>query len=459
MTAPRTSVRAHLLTIGDELLSGDVIDRNKAWLGRRCRALGVEVVRASTVRDREGEIVAAMRAAGEAAELCLISGGLGPTTDDLTAASAAVAAGVGLVRHPELAARLEAFFASRGRELIETNLKQADLPAGAIVLDNPIGTAAGFGLELGGCWLFSMPGVPREMHQMMREQVEPRIRERFSAGGAQAGRFTLVAVPRRVYRSIGSGESSVQQNVKAALAQARERSPGLANLFVHYRARYPEVQLILEATPGLASGVAAPGASPAELESLDEVLRAAIGPALYSISVGEDEEGEEDSLAKLLVAQLSERGLTLATAESCTGGGLGAALTAIAGSSACFLGGVVAYADAVKVAQLGVPAELLATQGAVSEPVARAMAEGARTRLGADIGVSTTGIAGPSGGSSDKPVGTVDIAVATASGTTHKRLRLFGKRDTVRYATTLWALKLVLDTLSSSDKVGPQASG
>jgi nicotinamide-nucleotide amidase len=429
--------------IGDELLSGDVVDENKAWLGRRCRALGVEVIQASTVRDRELEIVAAMREAAKGVDLCLVSGGLGPTTDDLTAACAALAAGVELVRRPELAERLEAFFAARGRALVEANLKQADLPAGAVVLDNPIGTAAGFGLELGRCWLFSMPGVPRELRKMMREQVEPRVRERFS----------LAQIPRRIYRAIGSGESSVQHNVQGVLAQARERSPGLANMFVHYRARYPEVQLILEATPG--SEPDQPGASVQELASLDEPLRAAIGPALYTISDGDD---EDESLAKLLVTRLIERGLTLVSAESCTGGGIGEAMTSVAGSSACFLGGVIAYSNEVKMAQLGVSPEDLRDHGAVSEPVARAMAEGARTRLNAAIGVSTTGIAGPGGGSETKPVGTVDVAVATAIGTTYKRLRLLGTRGMIRHAATLWALKLVLDqldTLSSSDNVAP----
>ncbi|WP_181234180.1 CinA family nicotinamide mononucleotide deamidase-related protein [Enhygromyxa salina] len=432
-------MRAHLLTIGDELLSGDVVDRNKAWLGRRCRALGVEVVRATTVRDRQAEIVAALHsAAADGSQICLISGGLGPTTDDLTAASVAAAAGVGLARNRELADRLEAFFAARGRALVEANLKQADLPEGATVLDNPIGTAAGFAVELAyppggprGCWLFSMPGVPRELHQMMREQVEPRLRERFE----------LQPIPRRVYRALGSGESSVQENVRAVLAAARERSPGLANMFVHYRAHYPEVQLILEATPG-DDGSAA---TEAELEQLDGPLREAIGPALYSC-------GSETELAELVVQRLIERGLTIATAESCTGGGVGQAITAIPGSSATFVGGVISYSNAVKIAQLGVPADILELHGAVSEPVARAMAEGARARLGSDIGVSTTGVAGPGGGSPDKPVGTVDVAVATAIGTTYKRLRLFGKRDTIREATTQWALKLVFDQFAAHDE-------
>jgi nicotinamide-nucleotide amidase len=439
-----TRVRAQILTIGDELLAGDVVDKNKAFLGQRCRALGIEVVRAASIRDRESEIVAALRestALGSRdagiSQICLVSGGLGPTTDDLTAAAVARAAGVELVRHAELAARLEAFFASRGRALIETNLKQADLPAGAIVLDNPIGTAAGFALELQAsdattsCWVFSMPGVPREMHKMMREQVEPRLRERFE----------LVAIPRRVFRSLGTGESQLQQQVTPVLEAARARSPGLANMFVHYRARYPEVQLILEATPGETDGIAA---TAEELAALDEPLREVIGRSFVTVGDGEG----PPELVEQLVAELIARGLKIATAESCTGGGIGQAITSVSGSSACFVGGVIAYANEVKIGALGVPVEHLQAHGAVSEPVARAMAEGARTRLGADIGVSTTGIAGPGGGTPDKPVGTVDVAVATAAGTSYKRLRLFGERDTIRQAAVVWALKLVWDELN-----------
>lgn len=416
--------------IGDELLAGDVVDRNKAFLGQRCRALGIEVVRASTIRDREDEIVAAMREAASVSEVCLVSGGLGPTTDDLTAASAAIAAGVELVRHAELAARIEAFFAARGRAMVEANLKQADLPASATVLDNPIGTAAGFAVELGSCWLFSMPGVPRELHMMMREQVEPRVRERFE----------LQPIPRRVYRSLGRGESAVQHAITEILVAARTSSPGLANMYVHYRARYPHVQVILEATPG-PDGV---GATQTELAQLDAPMREALAPALYAI--GPDDGPAE--LPELLVNMLIERGLTVSTAESCTGGGVGEALTEVAGSSACFVGGVIAYSNRVKIDALGVSPEVLETNGAVSEPVARAMAEGIRARFGTDIGISTTGIAGPGGGTPDKPVGTVDVAVATANGTFYQRLSLFGPRDVVREATVAWALKLVWDQLT-----------
>lgn len=433
--------RAHLLTIGDELLSGDVIDSNKAWLGQRCRLLGVEVVRASTVRDREDEIVAAIHGAAEHADLCLVSGGLGPTTDDLTAMSAGKAAGVVLERNPDLAARLTAFFtmragsnlsesALRDRDaLIELNLRQADLPAGAVVLDNPIGTAAGFGVRVGDCWLYSMPGVPRELRKMMREQVEPRL----------SAAWQVTPVARRIYRAVGRGESSLQQGVSPALAEARTRSAGLANLFVHYRARYPEVTLMLEATPG-PDGIAA---TPDELASLDDLLREGIGPALYAI--GPDNGPPE--LATVLVGALIERGLTLTSAESCTGGGIGEAITSVPGSSACFLGGVIAYTNTIKRDQLGVSQADLDAHGAVSEPVARAMAEGARTRLGSDLAIAVSGIAGPGGGTPDKPVGTVDVALAHAEGTDYKRLKLFGNRAAIRRATVLWALKMIWDRL------------
>lgn len=437
-------LRAHLLTIGDELLSGDVVDGNKAWLAQRCRLLGVEVVRATTVRDREDEIVAAIHVAAEHADLCLVSGGLGPTTDDLTAASAAKAAGVGLERNADLEARLIAFFSSRmpavtalspqssarDREaLIELNLKQADLPAGAVVLANPIGTAAGFGLRVGACWLYSMPGVPRELRKMMREQVEPRL----------IAAADLTPVARRIYRAIGRGESSLQQGVSPALAEARTRSAGLANMYVHYRARYPEVTLILEATPGPDGATA----SADELASLDDVLREGIGAALYAVGPGNG----PPELATVLVGALIERGLTLATAESCTGGGIGEAITSVPGSSRCFVGGVIAYTNVIKRDQLGVGQADLDAHGAVSEPVVRAMAEGARTRLGSDLAIAVSGVAGPGGGTPGKPVGTVDVALAYAEGTDYKRLNLFGNRAAVRRATVLWALKLIWDRL------------
>lgn len=415
---------AQILTIGDELLSGDTVNSNLAFLGERCRRLGIEVVRALSVRDRIDEIVGAL---GEAqVDLCLVSGGLGPTSDDLTAEAVARAAGVALVRDAAAEAAIVAMFASRGRPMPEINRKQADLPAGAEVLENPVGTAPGFALALpGGCWVACMPGVPREMKKMMLEQIEPRVRARWG----------LPEIPRRVYRAIGRGESAAATEIEPLVAAARARSPGLAAVYVHYRAATPQLLVILEGLAG-AGGVRA---SEEELRSLDAPMAEALAPALYGI-------GEVD-LEERVLAACRRAGLWLATAESCTGGQVAARLTAIAGASTAFRGGVVAYDNAVKTGVLGVPAELLAAHGAVSEPVARAMAEGARRLLQADLAVAITGIAGPAGGSPEKPVGTVDVAVADADGCVYKRLQLWGDRALIQHTSAVWALKLVWDRL------------
>lgn len=425
-TAPPTAPpRVDILTIGDELLAGDVIDRNSAFMGARCRALGLCVVQIVSVRDREAEIVEALHQAAARSAVCLVSGGLGPTTDDLTAASVAAAAGVELVRHPELVARLEEFFARRGRAVVEANRKQADLPAGCDVLDNPVGTAPGFALEVRGCLVACMPGVPHEMQRMMTEQVEPRL----------GARFDLSPTVRRIYRAIGSGESSVQERIREVVMQARLGSPGLANVLLHYRAHMPEVLLNFEALAG-DDGVRA---TPEELCTLDAPLTRALEGALYGIGGA--------GVERRVVDVLRRHGLTLATAESCTGGLVGKLMTDGAGASAVYLGGVVAYANQIKHGLLGVPRAMLEEHGAVSEPVARAMAEAARARLGSDLSVAVTGIAGPGGGTDEKPVGTVHLAVSDATGTIHKRVRLYGNRGTVRRASAVWALKLVWDRL------------
>jgi len=424
--------QAQILTIGDELLSGDTVNSNLAFLGERCRRLGVTVVRAVTVRDRVEEIVAALADAARWADICLVSGGLGPTSDDRTAEAVAVACGVGLVRNAEAEAAIAAMFARFRREMPEINRKQADLPAGADMLVNPIGTAPGFAVTLPdsaergrGCWVACMPGVPREMKRMMAEQVEPRL----------VRDFELPRVERRIYRAIGRGESAVAVDLEPIVAAARGRSPGLANLYLHYRAAMPQVLIIAEG----AGGPDGARATAAELESLDEAVTAALRPALYGLG--------EAELPVRVVGALCRNARTVVTAESCTGGRVGALLTGVAGASGCFLGGVIAYDNRVKVEGLGVAPADLAAHGAVSEAVARAMAEGARRRLGSDFAVATTGIAGPDGGTPDKPVGTVDIAVADAEGCSYKRLSLHGERGLIQQVAALWALKLLWDRL------------
>jgi nicotinamide-nucleotide amidase len=422
-----------LLTVGDELLAGDIVDGNKARLAQSARALGLEVRRAVSVRDRIDEIVAALREAAAHAHVCLVSGGLGPTTDDLTTAAVAEAAGRPLRRDPDAVLRLEEKFRRYGVAVMPpANLKQADFPEGAEILPNPIGSAEGLRCEVPGgdgsgrsCQVFVMPGVPHELERMLAEQVVPRVRERFS----------LRPVPRRVYRMIGLGESAIAARVEPLVDRARERSPGLAAVYVHYRAHMPQVSVALEATP-------APDGTQAtmeELASLDAEMIEALGPAVYGI-------GEADLPARIVTA-LTAAGLRFATAESCTGGGLGALLTAVSGSSACFRGGIISYDNDVKERLLGVPADMLAAHGAVSEPVARAMALGARQRLQSDLAAGITGIAGPGGGTPDKPVGTVHIAVADGEETFHKALSLRGTRGIVQGASALWALKLLWDRL------------
>lgn len=423
---------AQILTVGDELLSGDTVNSNLAYLGERCRRLGVAAIRAVSVRDRVGEIVAALRDAAGWADLCLVSGGLGPTSDDLTAEAVAEACGVQLVRDEAAVAVMLEMFARFGRPMPENNKKQADLPAGAEVLANPIGTAPGFAAWLpdpagGGrrCLVACMPGVPREMKRMMVEQVEPRV----------TAAFALPPTHRRVYRAIGKGESAVAVEVEPIVAAARRRSPGLAALYLHYRAAAPQVLVIAEGTPGPDGA----RATAEELAGLDGEIVTALGSAVYGI-------GEAD-LAERVVAALAGAGKTIATAESCTGGQVGALITGVAGASAVYLGGVIAYHNDVKVKQLGVGEADLLAHGAVSEPVVRAMAGGVRRAIGADFAVATTGIAGPSGGSEQKPVGTVDIAVADADGCSYKRLKLFGERALIQHVSAVWALKLVWDRL------------
>lgn len=425
-------VSAQILTVGDELLSGDTVNSNLAYLGERCRRAGISVLRAVSVRDRVGEIVAALRDAAGWADLCLVSGGLGPTSDDLTAEAVAVACGVDLVRNEEAVAVMTEMFARFGRPMPDINRKQADLPAGADMLANPIGTAPGFAAWLpdpaeGGrrCLVACMPGVPREMQRMMAEQVEPRVQRAFA----------LPTVVRRVYRAIGRGESAIAVDIEPIIAAARTRSPGLAAVYLHYRAAAPQVLVIVEGTPG-PNGERA---TAEELAALDREIAPALQPAVYGI-------GEAD-LAERLIAALGRNGQTLGTAESCTGGRVGALCTGVPGSSAVYLGGVIAYHNYIKVRLLGVDQALIDANGAVSEPVARAMADGARRALGTDFAVAVTGIAGPGGGTEEKPVGTVDVAVSDAGGTTYKRLKLFGERALIQHVSAMWALKLVWDRM------------
>jgi nicotinamide-nucleotide amidase len=417
-------VIAEILTIGDELLRGEIIDSNKSFLSDRLLGLDVQTHWHASVCDDPPQMIDAFQRSAERADVVLVSGGLGPTRDDLTSAVLAESFGRKLVRDEAALDTIRAFFSAISREMTENNATQADFPEGAEVLSNPIGTAPGFMLDVGSAVFFCMPGVPREMMKMMDEQVMPRIGQR---GGVSQ------VVRARLLRTFGTGESMLDEQLKD-IAVGDDVSLG-------FRTAFPENFL----------RPVARGASVEEADArLEEVCRQ-IYERLGAVVYGEG----EDTLPVVVGRLLRNTGQTLAVAESCTGGLIAEQLTGVAGASDYFLGGVVAYANEAKVSLLGVPEALLAEHGAVSEPVARAMAERARARFGADFGLATTGISGPGGGSPDKPVGLVHIALAQESGTHAEHFVFPLDRDRHRKLSAAAGLDWVRRAVRGEELLGP----
>ena len=409
-------MKAEILTIGDELLRGEIIDSNKSFLSQRLLTLDIETRWHVTCADDRDDMREIFLRAAERSEVVLVSGGLGPTRDDLTMEVLAATFGRQLVLHQPSLDALRAFFARFGREMAAINEKQAWFPEGADVLDNPIGTAPGAMLEVrsGGhpALFFCMPGVPRELYKMMDEQVLPRIASRRKIETWQ--RAALL-------RTFGIGESNLDEMLRDVTLP-----PGVE---LGFRTQFPDnhVRPVARAKTE--------AEAQANLETACRALRERLGALVYA----EGEETLESVTGRLLI----ERKATLAVAESCTGGLIGALLTETPGSSAYFKGGVVAYWNDAKAALLDVPEAVLAEHGAVSEPTARAMAEGVRKRFATDLGVATTGIAGPTGGSAEKPVGLVYVALATAEGSQVRELRLAFDRERNRRLTAQIAIDWV----------------
>lgn len=413
-------MKAAVLSTGTELVRGELINSNAAWLGAALWALGVEVTEHVVVGDDSQKIVDALLRLRAHNDWIVCTGGLGPTTDDLTAACAAQAFGSKIARNEQAYAQVAARIAAYGRtEISAANAKQAALPLGAEVLENLHGTAPGFACSLGAHTAFFLPGPPREMKPMFEQHLAPRARLR-------AKRTQVVDV----LHTFGVPESILGEKISPLEAEF----PGL---IVGYRARVPVVDVKLQVIGNDEESATA------VLRLATARARALLGDSIYA------ENGV--SLADAVLKVFAEAGKTLAFAESCTGGRAGALMTAPAGSSAVFLGSAVTYSNHAKSSLLDVDPRLIDAHGAVSEQVAQAMAEGVRARTGADIAVSISGIAGPGGGSADKPVGTVCFGISSAAHTSAIRRHLrMPDRERIQDTAAHIALLLARDELMRS---------
>jgi nicotinamide-nucleotide amidase len=403
-----------IVTIGDELLLGYTIDTNAAHLARALASIGVNLVRRTTVGDAPDEIAHGVAAALERTGAVITTGGLGPTSDDRSKAAVAAVFGRAMEIDAEHLAWMEERWRKRfNRPLPETNRNQAMLPAGARKLENRHGSAPGIWLEDERGWVAMLPGVPREMRGMFADTLLPLVEARVSAG---------TVVRSRTLRTVSVPESALADRIDTMEGGPLEVSlaylPSIAGV---------DLRLTVRDLP--------PAEADRRLATAADRLRGRVGESIY---------GEDDTdLAAVVLDRCRARGLTIGVAESCTGGLLGARLTAVPGSSDVVRGGVIAYANAVKRELLGVDANVLETQGAVSEAVVRQMAIGARRVTGANVGLAITGIAGPGGGSEAKPVGTVWIAADVEGDVESRMLRLWGDRDEIRQRSAQWTLDLL----------------
>jgi len=407
-------VRCEIVGVGTELLLGQIVNTNAAWIGQRLADVGWDCLRHTTVGDNEARIAEVLREALGRADGVIVTGGLGPTQDDVTREAVAAVAGVPLVRRPVLEDWLRERFARMGTRMAEMNLRQADVPEGARYIDNPRGSAPGLIVEVGGKPLYAVPGVPREMEGMLERVVLPDLAARAGEGRA---------IVSRVLRTAGVGESRLAERLTPLWEAA-----GGGQVTLAYLASAGEVRVRLTAVGATREEALA------EIAPVEAKIREELGEIVYGV----DDETLEAAVGRLL----GERNGTLATAESLTGGLLGGRVTAVAGASDYYLGGIVAYATEAKAALLGVDRELLAAEGPVSEAAAGAMAEGARRAFGADLGLATTGVAGPAE-QDGRPVGTLCLGVADAAGTVTTTLRAPGDRTQVRN----WAVTVALDLL------------
>jgi nicotinamide-nucleotide amidase len=424
------SMRAAILAVGSELLGTNRVDSNSLAMTAVLERFGVELIQKTVVGDSIPEIASTLKYFLPRVNLILISGGLGPTEDDLTREAVADALGREISRDETLLGALRERFADYGIEMPTVNEKQADVIAGARVLENPNGTAPGLGLRENDCTLFLFPGVPSELEWMISMAVEPWLVEKTSGE----------VVETRILKVACIGESSLEERILPAYDEF-----GRHGISVLSSPGDIEIRMIARGSKEERSG---------RLDRLSERIRQLAGTAVYG-------EGAEVSLESVVGGQLISAGMTVATAESCTGGLVAERLTRVPGSSVYFLGSVVAYENSVKTDLLGVRLETIEECGAVSQTVVEEMASGIIERLDADFGVAISGIAGPGGGTAEKPIGTVYIGIAQkGEKTLLRQLRLPGDRGKIRWLASQWALELLRKRLISlaSDSDRPMSS-
>lgn len=413
-------MKAEIICIGTELLLGEIVDTNASYLARSLAQMGIDLYHKTTVGDNLERAAGAIRQALDRADVVLVSGGLGPTQDDLTREAIAVATGVPLEMNNDALTQVESWFSRMKRPMTDNNRRQALFPHGATPILNTRGTAPGIWLEVNGHAIAAMPGVPRELITMMEESVGPLVQSRIPAGERKVLRS-------RVIRLVGIGESAVEDRIMPLILS--QTNPTIAPY-----AGDSEVRLRLTAS------ACQEAEALALLDGLEAKVRADLGGHIYGL--------DQDTLELALIRRLAGLGKTLAVAESCTGGLVAHRLTNVSGSSEVFIEGCVTYDNRAKTARLGVDRAIIDQFGAVSEPVARAMAEGIRRSAGVDFGLATTGIAGPGGGSPEKPVGLVYAAVSGSKGTRVVERRFGSERVGNKQAFSQSVLGLLWQVLS-----------
>ncbi len=409
-----STATAAIISCGNELILGSVVDTNTAWLATRLSEMGIATTLHVTIGDDEEDIQNAVLQAAGKAPIVIVSGGLGPTLDDVTRQGVARALGVDLYEDPVCLEHVKGFFARRGRTMPDTNRVQALVPVGAKAIHNTCGTAPGIRAELGGSVIYVVPGVPLEMQEMFARSIQPEIQ---AQGGGQA-------IVKKMLLCFGAGESDIANQIADLMKRGRNPTVGTT----------PHEMVI-----GIR--VVAVGKTPGEAQALLEKDVAECRRRLGDLVYGED----QTTLAEAVGRKLLDAKLTVATAESCTGGWLAKSLTDLSGSSGYFLCGYVTYSNQAKAELLGVPAAMLEEFGAVSEEVARAMAMGCKARAAANFAVGITGIAGPTGGTAEKPVGLVYIAIVGPSRVEAHRLS-FGEH-LLRWQIRDRATKVALNML------------